>query len=326
MINKTILITGSNSGLGLEAARLVAEKPEWTTIVLGARTEAKASQARDTIVASTGRSADDFHFLLMDLLEPDSVDAALADAEKQDLRFDALVLNAGGMAAGEGGKLVKAASGQTKVFAMNVGGHARLVSGLLAAGRIEKGATLVFAASEASRGIPMMVKAATLPEGYADIDEMLDAVTTGDHTQKADDMFEYGLVKMIGTAWMADLARSRGDDLRALAVSPGMTAGTNVMAGMPAPMQAVLKWVVPMMKLFGRAHTVESGAGRYVQALEDLSLVNGGFYASPGTGATGALTLQSSEVQPLLVDDAFISGVGRLIHRLAPEGAVLAQS
>ena len=177
MNTKTILITGSNSGIGLEAARKLAAKPEWGIIVLGARSKAKAEAARDNIMATTGRSADDFRNLIVDLVDPASVQAAVQDVAQQGLRFDAVVLNAGGMPSANGGELQKVPSGQSKLFAMNVGGHAALVNGLLEGGHFSEHATVVFAASEASRGIPMMMaKAAKLPDGYADVDAALDAI------------------------------------------------------------------------------------------------------------------------------------------------------
>lgn len=319
---KTILITGSNSGIGLEAARLLAAKPEWGTLVLGARSEAKAQAARDDIVTATGRSPDDFRFLVLDLVDPGSVQAAVNDVERQGLRFDALVLNAGGMVPANGGPLAKTASGQSKMFAMNVGGHAALVNGLLAGDHLSEQATILFAASEASRGIPLMVKAAALPDAYADLDSALDAIVAGEHVTKADDMYEYGLVKLLGAVWMAELAHRHPGSLRAIAVSPGMTGGTNAMAEMPQVMQTFMSWVaMPLMGLVGMAHDTTRGAGRYLRALEDESLVNGGFYASPGTGVTGPLTLQSPAAQPLLADEAFTRGVGRLMDRLAaPHG------
>ena len=87
---------------------------------------------------------------------------------------------------------------------------------------------------------------------------------------------------------------------------------------MPGMMKAAMDWVgMPLMKLMGKAHSVSSGAARFVQALEDDSLVNGGFYASPGTGLTGTPTLQSATQQPLLLDDAFTDAVGRLVARIA---------
>ncbi len=326
MNTKTILITGSNSGIGLEAARKLAAKPEWGIIVLGARSKAKAEAARDNIMATTGRSADDFRNLIVDLVDPASVQAAVQDVAQQGLRFDAVVLNAGGMPSANGGELQKVPSGQSKLFAMNVGGHAALVNGLLEGGHFSEHATVVFAASEASRGIPMMMaKAAKLPDGYADVDAALDAIVTGDHVQKVDDMYEYGLVKLLGAVWMTELAHRHPSSLRAIAVSPGMTGGTNAMAEMPSLMKTMMTWVMlPMMSLFGMAHKVGNGADRYLQALEDESLVNGGFYASPGSKLTGPLTLQSTTAQPLLNDEPFIRAVGRLMDRL-PQAPVAAK-
>ena len=316
---KTVLVTGANAGLGLETARQLAALPAWTHIVIGARSEEKATAAQETVAAATGRAAADFSSLLMDFAEPDSVASALKEAASRDLRFDALVLNAGGMAPSSEGRMTKTSGGLSKLFAMNVGGHAQLVAGLLEADRLNEGATIVFAGSEASRGVPMMgSKAPTVPSGHGTLDEALWAVATGEHiTGRIDDMYEYGLVKLIGAAWMRQLASTHGSKLRALCISPGMTGGTNGADSMPAVMRVVMKWIaIPMMSLIGSAHNVAAGAARYLQGLSDASLVNGGFYGSPGKGLTGELTRQSSEMQPLLEDDLLAEAVGRLLERV----------
>ncbi|MFK7986220.1 MAG: SDR family NAD(P)-dependent oxidoreductase [Sandaracinaceae bacterium] len=319
---KTILVTGSNSGLGLETARQLAERPEWQRIVLGARSEDKARGARDTLVAATGRSKEDFEYLIVDLNQPASVDAALDDADARDLHLDAVVMNAGGVVAANAEGIPKAESGLSQLFAMNVGGHARLVEGLLAANRVRRGATLVFAASEVSRGIRIGgKKAPVLPKSYPSLDEAIGAVARGEHVStNIDDTYEYGLVKLLGIAWMSELAQRPGEKVRALSISPGATTGTAGAKGLPLLLAFFMTWIaMPLMRLFGQAHTVESGAARYIRGLEDPSLVNGGFYASADGGTSGRLVLQSSADQPLLSDDEFVAAVARLVQGIARE-------
>jgi len=310
----SILVTGANSGLGLDAARQLAARPD-TDLWISARSQGKADAAIDTLVAG-GADRSRVRSLIFDLVEPATIASAIDRLAATGVTLDGVVLNAGGLVSPVDGKLQTAGDGTTVMFAMNVGGHARLVQGLLDRDLLADGATVVFAGSEASRGIPSMrVVAPGLPSG--ELDDAVRAVARGEHvTGKADPMAEYALVKLIGTAWMQDLARRR-PDLRALTVSPGMTTGTSGADSLPAPMRVMMKYLaMPLFKLFGSAHGVEDGAARYLQGLDDPSLDNGAFYASAWPGLTGPLTRQAPERQPLLDHEGFAAATGRFLDAL----------
>jgi len=318
MTHRTVLITGANAGLGFETARQLAERGDWDTIVLSARSQAKADDAVQRLTASTGVPSSQFRTVLFDLALPESVDRALAQFREAGQSFDAVVLNAGGMSNVTDGTLPRTQDGLTTLFAMNVSGHARLMYGLMEANLLTRGATVIFAGSEVTRGIPAIkAQAQVLPDG--DFDSAIEAVAQGDHLgQKIDPMYEYGLVKLIGTAWIRQFAHEYGDRVRALTISPGMTAGTSGLDNAPALMRFVFGYIVmPLFKLMGNAHDVSTGAARYVRGLDDQSLAAGGFYASPGQGITGPLTLQAADTQPLLDDDAFARAAGAYLKRLS---------
>ena len=57
LTGKTIIITGSNAGLGLEAARHVA-RLNCTKLILAVRTVSKGEKAKESILESTGRTDD----------------------------------------------------------------------------------------------------------------------------------------------------------------------------------------------------------------------------------------------------------------------------
>jgi NAD(P)-dependent dehydrogenase (short-subunit alcohol dehydrogenase family) len=313
----TVLITGANAGLGFDSARQLAAAG-WGRVFIGARSQAKADGAIARLVEATGRPAGDFGSAIFDNNKPDTVRSAVATLAKAGQTFDALVLNAGGMAHMDGtGKPALTADGLSTMYTMNVHGHVLFVDGLLDAGLLSEGATVMFAGSEASRGIPAMRMATpTLPQGLGDLDATLEAVVRADHAgQKGyNDMVDYGFAKLIGTVWMRVLSQRHG--LRALTVSPGFTGGTEAMEKLPAIQKFMFLYVaLPIMKLLGNAHELEYGAKRYVQALEDEAIQAGGYYASPGKGISGDLTLQDPALQPLLLDPAFEAAVTRLIDR-----------
>jgi len=315
-MKQTVLITGANSGLGLDAARQFAESGRWQKVVLSARSEAKASAAAERLVELTGKPRDTFGVAIMDLNVSDTVLGAVQTLAADGVQLDGVVLNAGGIPplTGEGASRILP-SGQSELYAMNVGGHALLVHQLVDRGLLAAGATVMLSGSEASRGIPLLfVGAAQLPAGMGELDATLRAVASGAHVGPGYDvMADYGLVKLIGTAWTRYLSETHG--VRAITVSPGFTAGTAGMRNIPTVQRLMFTYVaLPILRLTGNAHGVAFGAKRYLQALEDTSLESGSFYASDGGGISGPLARQTAERQPLLADAMFTAAVGRLVE------------
>jgi len=114
---RTFLVTGANSGLGLETARQLAR--HGARVIMTARNEAKGRKAVDEIGGA------DLELRLVDLSDLDSV-RALADELKAE-RIDVLVNNAGIMMPPR--QLSK--QGQESQFATNHLGHFALTGLLL---------------------------------------------------------------------------------------------------------------------------------------------------------------------------------------------------
>ena len=115
---KTILITGCNSGLGLEAMRVLALRG--AHVVGTGRTKAKAEEAASSVQGkATG--------LECELADPRSVRACIAAIGRAGYRFDAIIGNAGIMALP---KLEKAFGYELQFFTNHIG-HFLLVTGLI---------------------------------------------------------------------------------------------------------------------------------------------------------------------------------------------------
>jgi retinol dehydrogenase-12 len=90
---KTVIVTGSNTGLGYEAAlhiaRLGAKK-----LILAVRTASKGDEARRHILRETGREADSVEVWILDMARSSSVKAFATRAQSLE-RLDVLIANAG---------------------------------------------------------------------------------------------------------------------------------------------------------------------------------------------------------------------------------------
>lgn len=90
---QTIIVTGSNTGLGLDAARHFA-RLNCAKLILAVRTVSKGEKAKESILATTKRTSDCIEVWELDLSKTWSV-KAFATRAKQLHRLDVLVENAG---------------------------------------------------------------------------------------------------------------------------------------------------------------------------------------------------------------------------------------
>jgi len=297
---KTVLITGANAGIGKEVARQLALRPEIARVYLACRNAERAQAAKAELEAATGRTI--FEIVLVDVADPDSVRAGLAEISGS---VDALVMDAGLIGPQT---LGLTADRVTTVFATNVLGHVVLLEGLLAEDRL--GEVALFVGSEAVRGVPKLrMKGPSFVSTSAD---ELASVIDGSYwvSHKPDFNLAFGQAKYIGALWMAYLARKH-PDRRFLTVSPGNTTGTGAASGLPLPMRVAAKYVMPAL---GLAHKLDVGAKRLVDGVTDPTLSSGAFYASAANKLNGPMVDQGDFV-PGLANPAFQHNANEAIHR-----------
>jgi NAD(P)-dependent dehydrogenase (short-subunit alcohol dehydrogenase family) len=301
---RTVLITGANAGIGKEVARQLALRDDTGRIYLASRNPSRAQAAKAGLEAATGRSI--FTIVVMDVSDPESVRAALPAI---DGPLDALVMNAGG----SGGRtpLAVTRSGATRIFAVNVLGHAVLLDALLAEDRLTEVA--LYAGSEAARGIPKFrmqrpVFAATSADELA-------TVIDGSYFEgrKPNPALAYGQAKYIAALWMASMARQHPKQ-RFVTMSPGNTSGTGTLRDQPLPLRLAAKYVMPAL---GLSHSLQAGAGRLVDGITDPALRSGAFYASAAGMITGPVVDQA-DIFPDLRNAMFQDNASQAIHRFIP--------
>ncbi|XXG97577.1 hypothetical protein Hte_003882 [Hypoxylon texense] len=93
LTDKVVIVTGSNSGIGKHAARILYSKN--AKVYMMARSEAKTLQAIDDIRAAVPRSGGDLVFIPLDLADLAAVRASADEFLRRERKLDLLFNNAG---------------------------------------------------------------------------------------------------------------------------------------------------------------------------------------------------------------------------------------
>jgi len=196
------LITGANSGLGLESARALVARG--ATVLLGCRSLAKAEAARRELLASGGG---DLEGIELDLANLESVQAAAGLLRERYGRLDLLLANAGVMAPPR--RLTR--QGFELQFGVNHLGHYLLTRLLLPLLQAQPGARVVQVTSGAQYFGRLHFDDLNAERGY-------------------DRWAAYGQSKLANVAFALDLQRrltAAGSGVWSLAAHPGL-ARTNL--------------------------------------------------------------------------------------------------
>ncbi len=297
MEHSIALVTGTTSGLGYAAARLLAIEGYRQVIVTG-RSVARVQETAAQLAAETTTQV--FTPLELDLDAPTSVQSALAELVRLGRPIDFLLLNAG-MVGGKKRVLTEAGIEEDQAPLI---GHHQLTVGLLRANLLSPSARIVIAGSEAARGdVPLFsytdVAAFAAKHHQGDRTAAVEALVRSGPSVKYEANRAYADAKLVVAWWAAALARRLPSGMAVYAVSPGSAPDTKAIrnAG-PA-----LKWLmIPLVKLIpGMSQTPATAARRYLQASEFGTEVSGQFFASAPKKLTGPIEAMR---QPHLHDRA----------------------
>jgi len=208
LCGKTVLITGANSGLGLESARAMAEKG--AHVIMACRNPHKAEAAASTIRAQT--PAAELELAELDLASLASVRTFAERVLARHKRLDVLLNNAGIMAIPQR----RTVDGFEMQFGTNHLGHFALTARLFDLLGRTPGARIVNVASQAHVLAKMRWHDLDWQQGYAP-------------------WAAYGMSKLANLLFTRELARrieKRGAGLLAAAAHPGYAA-TNLQYAAP---------------------------------------------------------------------------------------------
>lgn len=283
---RTALVTGASSGLGFEAAAQLADRG-YARVTITARTREKAAAARAELLARTGK--DVFDPLVLDNDNLGTVESAVMTLAERGEKIDFLLLNAGIAPSKE---VVRTPEGIEATVAASLVGHHLLTVRLLEKGLLGEQARIVIAGSEAARGdVPTF--------NPVDIDAIAAKHFDGDLEAAIENQFRmeppatykpgdtYATAKLFVAWWAAELAQRLPKGMTVNVVSPGSTPDTNAARNAPFYMK---KLMIPMFRLMpGMSHSVETGAGRYLEVAQYGDDVTGKFFASRPKKMTGPL-------------------------------------
>jgi len=291
------LVTGTTSGLGYAAARLLAADG-WRQITITGRSLARVQEAGAQLAAETRRQV--FAPLELDLDSPSSVQFALAALIERGQPIDFLLLNAGLVPFK---RRVFTAAGVESSQAPLIGHH-QLTVGLLNANLLSPNARIVIAGAEPARGGVPFFKFTDLAAFAADH-------FRGDRTAAVEALIRngpnvkyvpnnaYADAKLIVAWWTAALARRLPSGMAVYAVSPGAATETKVTRSAGLALRYVF---IPIVNLIpGMNQTPETAARRYIQASRFGTDLSGQFFASARGKFTGPIEVQR---QPHLLDRA----------------------
>ena len=285
MKHSIALVTGTTSGLGHAAARLLAAEGYREIFVTG-RSLAGIKQTAAELTAETKKHV--FTPLQLDLDAPFSAQSAVAEIVKRGQPIDFLLLNAGMV---PGKARVISATGVEAAQAPLIGHH-ELTVGLLRANLLSPDARIVIAGAEPARGdVPMF--------SFTDVAALADKHFRGDRSAAVEALLRsgpnvkyeanraYSDAKLIVAWWAAALARRLPPGMAVYAVSPGAATDTKVVRNVGPALKYLM---IPIVSLIpGMNQTPEMAASRYLQASQFGTDVSGQFFASPPKKVTGPI-------------------------------------
>ena len=260
---RTFVLTGANSGIGLEAARDLVTRG--ARVVMAVRDTTRGEQARATLRGGPGTAG----VAELDLADLDSVAAFAKTMLADHSSLHALICNAGVM----GGPYLLTAQGYERQMGTNHLGHAALVSALWPLLHTT-GGRVVTVSSIAARGGTL--SADTTREQLLDPGASYDSSQSYSNSKQANLLFAMELHRRAGQA---------GSPVSSIAVHPGVSA-TNLFARR-LEQGGRARVLAPIARRVGHValQSATAGAAPTLRAL-DHSTPSGAFVGPAALGQT----------------------------------------
>jgi WW domain-containing oxidoreductase len=244
--DKRVLVTGANSGIGVETARALAATG--AEVFMACRTAATAEAARDDILSTHPQAR--LSILPLDLGDLDSVEACAAAYPHE--RLDRLVCNAGVY----GGPYAQTAQGLERTVGVCHFGHFLLFARLIDKLRAAPSARVVMVSSENHR-TPKRLRFEDFPPSR----------------ERYRDLVAYGQAKLCNALMAAEIQRRFGaEGIEACSLHPGALIGTDISRD-----SLMGRVMIALWRPF--AKSVPQGAATTIHCAVTPHIDGGGYYA-----------------------------------------------
>ncbi len=263
-MQKTVLITGGNGGIGQATATEMARRGY--RVIITARSQAKAEAALAEITAASG--SDDVEFRLLDLASLDSVRALVAQLHDDLDGLDVLIDNAGIVQRTR----TETADGFESTFGVNHLGHFVLTNGLLD----------LLEAAAPSRIVVLSSGAHEFAKGGLDFEDL-------QAEQSFSSMRVYGRSKLANLLFTRELAkRLDGTGVTVNAVHPG---AVRTRLGRDGDGGRLGNLAMALLGPFFRSADKGARTSVYVATDPSLADVSGAYFANEKTKEPAATAL-----------------------------------
>lgn len=278
LTGQVIIVTGGNSGFGLETIRQLS-KHSSAHIYLAARSKEKAEVAIQSITKFAGEAAS-VSFLPLDLSSFESIKSSAQTFQQLESRLDILVNNAGIMFTDEG----LTSEGYEIQFGTNHMGHALFIKLLLptlqSTAKLNPETRVITIASESESMAP------------SDIYNFDELKSTAPNRRT---YHRYAISKMANIHYNHYLAqRHKASGVKFICVHPGMVA-TNIHVNATGAFVRAFNYAVGMF-----ATSVEKGVQSQLWASVSPNAKNGEYHGPVGVAPTGSKQIQNRDLQTQL--------------------------
>ena len=278
---KTIVITGGNSGLGLETARIIAQDKN-NKLILACRDQKKAQ----TVVTELRRESGNPHIqsLELDLASFDSIRKFTGQLLKVTQVIDVLACNAGIQIA-KGNQTT--ADGFEKTFGVNHLGHFLLTNLLMPYINQQSGRIVLVSSGTHFDPAIWQGEIFGIPSGdYVGWEELSKPNSMQQYPEKSRGYARYSTSKLCVLFFGYELNRLLREKQSGIIVNlydPGLMPGTDLAREGNAMEQWAWRNIMPALRIFDGVFSVKTSAGNFVKLLTDPSFndVTGQYYEGP---------------------------------------------
>ena len=271
---RSIIITGSNSGLGWDIAQLLAQQPE-THVVVACRNAEQGQKSAAELNVKGGHAT----WLQLDLASQPSIHAFVEAFRNSGLPpLYALVCNAGSQNVGVP---TKTTEGYETTFAVNHLGH-YLLSNLLLVDFIKGGRITIVASSvhdpAANTGMPHPTYTTAQAIAHNFKPGRTEGLRRYSTSKLCNVMYGYELGRRLAQSGNERLA-----SIRVNSIDPGFMPATSLARSFPPPLRWVSRHILPLLRfVIDNVHRPEVSAQRVVEITTGAMAEPGNRYFSNG--------------------------------------------